>query len=421
MSLWAFRFLLWYICILLVQPQNRFPVLWPLHIANGSFIAAVVLHILACLKDGRAMLRLGPATKLGLALMFFTLLTSYGSPYQSWHGWGRWTDIIFKNALLMICIEAMCTTVRRAWVVQMTTLVCTLWWVKGGLRLSAAGATYSGDRLMGAAIGLIENPNSFAYMMCLFLPLYLYAFEETRQKWLRWSFLACAVAAVYIVFQTGSRTGLVTLLAMAVFSVPHYQNLRWRNVLLVAVAIAVIFPMTGERNRERFRTIPASMAAFLGGKKEKQDGPLTQDQQSADERQAKNRDTWRLIKDYPLFGVGFETDSRFLEPYPMARGQVHSEILAVGKQMGFIGMGLFLGVLGMSFAAGLRIQRVFRDRPEVGKLGWVFCMQSLLIMVGGFFCPLPWHPPMMILAGSASALAGLARQRDESGTDFLAA
>ncbi|MBP5788422.1 MAG: O-antigen ligase family protein, partial [Kiritimatiellae bacterium] len=362
----------------LVQPQNRFTVLWPLHIAEVSFIAAAVLHILASIRDKRPVLRWGFATGLGVVLVFVTLLASYGSPYQSWHGWGTWTDIIFKNALLMIAVEAMCTSVRRVWAVQMTTLVCTLWWVKGGLRLSAAGATYGGDRLMGAAVGLIENPNSFAYMMCLFLPLYLYAFEETRRKWLKWGFLACALAAVYIVFETGSRTGLVTLVALAVFAVPRYRHLKWRYVVLAAVAIALIFPLTGERNRARFRTIPESIMAFLGHKTEKE-GPRNQDEQSADERQAKNRDTWQLVKAYPFLGVGFNTDKRILEAYPMARGQVHCEILAVGKQMGFIGMGLYLGVLVMTFIAGRRIRETYRDWPEVGNLGWVFQMQALLI------------------------------------------
>ena len=41
-SLWSFRFLLWYVCVLLVQPQNRFTFLWPLHIADISFILAII-------------------------------------------------------------------------------------------------------------------------------------------------------------------------------------------------------------------------------------------------------------------------------------------------------------------------------------------------------------------------------------------
>jgi len=413
MSLWAFRFLLWYICVLMVQPQNRFPILWPLHIANLSFIVAAVLHVLACLKEERPILRLGPATKMGLALMFFTLLANYGSPYQAYHAWNPWVDIVFKNTLLMIAVEAMCTTARHVWAVQMTCLVSTLWWVKSGLRLSAAGATYSGDRLMGAAVSMIENPNSFAYMMCLFLPLYLYAFEGTRRKWVRWGFALCAIGAVYIVFETGSRTGLVTLVAFALFAVPRYRHLRWRNVLLAAVAVALVFPLTGERNKERFKTIPESIAAFFG-KEKAWEGPLNQDQQSADERQAKNRDTWKLIKTYPLFGVGFVPREEILAPYPMSKGQVHCELLMVGKQMGLIGMGLFLGMLSMMFVLGLRIQKMYSREPDIAVLGWVFCMQSLLILVGGSFCPLPWHPPMMVAAGSVSALFTLAPNRPET-------
>ena len=76
--------------------------------------------------------------------------------------------------------------------------------MKGGLRLSALGTTYTGDRLMGAAVSLIENPNGFAYMMCVFLPLYLYAYQQAPKKWQKWAFLACALAAVWICTSTDS-------------------------------------------------------------------------------------------------------------------------------------------------------------------------------------------------------------------------
>ena len=58
MSLWGFRFLLWYICILFVQPQNRFSFLWPLKIADIAFIAAVGLHVMGCLESRRPLIRL---------------------------------------------------------------------------------------------------------------------------------------------------------------------------------------------------------------------------------------------------------------------------------------------------------------------------------------------------------------------------
>lgn len=412
MNLWAFRFLLWYICVMLVQPQNRFTVLWPLHIANVSFIVAAVLHILACLRDKRPILRLGPATGLGLVLMFFVLLANYGSPYQSSPNWNPMVDIIFKNILLMMGIEAMCTSVRRVWTVQMTCLVCTLWWIKAGLRLSAAGATYSGDRLMGAAVSMLENPNGFAYSMCIVLPLYLYAFVHTKTPWLKWAFLAGLLSGVFVVFQTGSRTGLVTLIALAVITVPHFKQLKLRNVAFAAVAITLIFPMTGKQNLERFKTIPESVGSFLG-LTQKAEGPRNQDQQSADERAEKNRDTWKLIKAHPLFGVGFTPEDRVYENFPMARGQVHCEILMAGRQMGFIGMGLYVGFLGMVFLKGRRIQKRCVSDPEVADLGWVFMLQAVVFAVGGSFCPGAWHVLMMMLAGASAALDRLTAEAQE--------
>lgn len=258
MSLWAFRFLLWYICILFVQPQNRFTFLWPLRIANLSFIIATCLHVLSCLESRRPLVRMGPGTMTALTLLFFATLSQYFGVYQVSSAWNPYLDIIVKNSLLLIMIEAMAFSVERVWAVQMTTLFATLWWIKGGLRLSAMGATYSGDRLMGIAVSMIENPNGFAFVMCIFLPLYLYAYQQATRRWVRISFLACALAAVWIIFETGSRTGLVTLIALGIFLVPYYGRHRWKTLILVATVIVLIFPMTGEKNIRRFKTIPQS-------------------------------------------------------------------------------------------------------------------------------------------------------------------
>lgn len=420
-GLWSFRFLLWYICVMLVQPQNRFTFLWPLHIADVSFIAAVGLHLLACLEDRRPIVRLGPGTAMGLALLFFAMLSQHFGTYQISPAWNAYLDIIVKNALLLILVEAMATSVARVWAVQMTMLFCTLWWVKGGLRLSGMGATYAGDRLMGAAISLIENPNSFAYMMCVFLPLYLYAYQRATKWWQRWAFLACALAAVWIVFETGSRTGMVALVAVGIFLLPHYGRHRWKTVVLVVVAVMFLYPLTGEKNRARFRTIPQSVAAFFSDESGKEPGLKSQDEQSADERQAKNRDTWALIKENFFFGVGVHPDqSKFMDRFPMASGQVHCEILMAGRQMGVIGMGMYAGFIGMIFFGGWWVRRTAADWPAVRDLGWTFQIQAVAIAVGGAFSPLPWHPPMMILAGSASALVHVLKEEQAAKMERLA-
>ena len=105
MSLWAFRFLLWYICVLLVQPQNRFTFLWPLRIANLSFLIATGLHILSCLEAQKPLLRLGPATLMAFALLFFATLSQHFGVYQISPAWNTYLDIIVKNSLLLIMVS----------------------------------------------------------------------------------------------------------------------------------------------------------------------------------------------------------------------------------------------------------------------------------------------------------------------------
>ena len=117
MNRWAFRFILWYICVLLVQPQNRFTFLWPLRIANLSFIIAAGLHFFACLEGRRPLVRLGPATLLAFALMFFAILSLYLGAYQASSALNIWIDIIVKNSLLLIMVEALAFTVERVWAV----------------------------------------------------------------------------------------------------------------------------------------------------------------------------------------------------------------------------------------------------------------------------------------------------------------
>ncbi|MBR4189914.1 MAG: O-antigen ligase family protein [Kiritimatiellae bacterium] len=410
LSLAAFRMLLVYIVVLFVQPQNRFTFLWPLHIADLSFMGAVGLHIMACVQDRRPIMRFGPATIVSMLLLMFAMLSQYTGEYQTSTAWNSYIDIIVKNATLCILLEAMMTSVPRVMVTQLVVLVSTLWWLKAGIRLAQAGATYSGDRLMGAAVGMIENPNSFAYFLCVFLPVYLWMSRHCRRRWERWAFLAGALADMYIVFKTGSRTGLFTLCLLALFLLPRYGHHNIKNLVLIVLAVAVLLPMSGERNIQRFKTIPQSVKGFLGlGKAQEHEGPMTQDEQSADERARKNEHTWGLIKEYLLFGVGVWPDpSRYPSRWGMAGGEVHCEILMAGRQMGIIGMGLYVSYWTILLVGGGIIRRRNKQTwSALADLGWTFQLQGVCLIAGGSFCPSAWNPPMMILAASVSALMGL--------------
>ncbi len=416
MSLWAFRFVLFYILILLIQPQNRFPVLWPFRIANLAMIIALVLHIMASAQEGVRIIRWGPATILGVLLSVAGILSLNFGPWQTSNAWNADIELILKSSAVMIMVEATCFTVQRVWAVQATILLGTMWWIKGGFRLATAGATYAGDRIMGPAVSLIENPNGFAYLLTVMLPIYLYFYQQSKTAVLRYGFLAVALVAVYIILQTGSRTGVVALAAVALFLVPKYASKYKLAFAVIGLAAFFIVGAISPGNIERFRTIPQSAKAFFAGVDESADtSKMTMDEQSAWERKMKNKHTWALIKEYPLFGVGIHPDMAAhinWERHGFAWGHVHNEMLFAGRQMGVIGIGLHVALLLTIAVQGYRSQRDGAGWwPALEDLGWTFKVQALVILVGGFFSPIPWNPLFLILVGSASALEYNVRHR----------
>lgn len=407
MSLWAFRFVLWYLCILLVQPQNRFPVLWPFRIALLSMVIAMGLHVLSAMQEHRPLIRMGPATVTALLLMFFSFVSNQFGAFQPNSSWNANIDIIFKNAICLILIEAMATTVERVWAVFGTILMATLWWVKGGLRLSASGAFYAGDRIMGPAVSLIENPNGFAFMMALMIPVYLYFYQNSHFKVLKWGSLFCALSAIFITLQTGSRTGLLCLGAAGMFLLPKYGAKYKGTLITMAVASFFFFGSIGAMNMERYKTIVPSIMQFLGWvESDKSPDEMTQDEHSAWERSMKNKHSFGLIMRYPVFGVGVNrSNDRIPDEFHFARGQVHNNWLYIGVQMGLIGMGMYASFMYCIFAFGGRIQRQFKSNwPALSDLGWTIRLMGVIFLVGGFFSPIGWNPLFMMIAGATSAL-----------------
>lgn len=407
-SRWSFVFLMWYMTILCVQPQNRFPFLISLHIADIAVIGSFGMHFLASSGSGQSFMRFGTASRIAIVLMVMSFISLHTGPLQASSEWSPIMDIIFKNGFVVLLIETMAYNVQRIWGVLASLMLATLWWVKAGIRLSSTGATYSGDRIMGAAVGLVENPNAFAYLMAVMMPLYAYFFANPPRKWLRPVFLFLMLASVFIIIQTGSRTGFIAMLVVSGFIVWRYF---WRQKVALAVGVISTFfivSIVSPGNLERVKSFGSSFRMFVGGSagQEKSASEMTQDEQSAWERHMKNRDTWELIKRYPVLGAGVSaSDNLVPSELGFARGQVHNELLFAGKQMGFVGMALYLGFLGTLLICGIKTMKYARIWwPAAGDIGWTFAVQSAAFLAGGLFSPIPWNPVMMILAACSSAM-----------------
>ena len=406
-SLWSFRFVLWYICILWVQPQMRFNFLVPLRIANTAFIIAVVFHVLAAMQEGRALIRWGVATKLGVSIIVLALMSLYLAPFQTDRSLDA-IETIWKPVVLMIMLEAMVTNVKRAWAVMATVAIATLWWMKAGFRLATAGESFRGERLMGPAIGLMDDPNAFAYMVVIIVPIYMYMSRFTTNKWVGRGYLAMTLLSVYIVIETGSRSGFVAMLVMGLLLAVHHWKTQKMNIVLAVLGIALIFPFTTESNRERVLSLADSFRTFVHGEIKDPNRTMTQDEQSSMERRQKNEDTWRLIKAYPVLGAGVNPNqSLHASEYPHAVGIVHCEILRAGYQMGLGGMVLYAGILMTTIVYGWKNYKKYAGWPEMRELSWTLFAAGVTVSVAGFFGSFPWNPMTLTFCALASSLSGI--------------
>lgn len=413
MSAWSLRFTMWYMAVLLTQPQNRFLFLYPFHIADIAVMGALGFHVLACGQGEAQLLRMGRATVLCLTVLILATISNYTGPLQAVYGWNPYMDILFKNALVLLLVEAACTSIARVWMVQATLAICTLWWIKGGLRLAAAGATHAGDRLMGPGVSLVENSNGFAYMLCVMIPIYFYFFQQSKEKWLKYAWLFVAIASIFIVLKTGSRTGMLCLIGCAAFVIPKYL-MKYKMVLgISATSLFLLWGSIGESNIERFKSIPQSfMHFFMGSADEKRPEEMGQDEQSAWERRMKNKHTKELIMMYPLFGSGMYTNDKLIPSHlGQAAGQVHCEILMAGKQMGIPGMLVYIGMIYVMFGFGWKVEKHCKGWwPEVSDLGWTIKVQGVIFAIGGSFSPLPFNIVMLVVVACGSSLWRLVQE-----------
>ncbi len=409
-SLWAFRFLLWYILILMVQPQNRFPILYNLRIANFTAIVCVLFHFAAFVTEKKPLIRWNPATILSLVLLFLGLLAQYFGPLKSTFEWNTDIDALVKNVLITVLVDAMAFNTARVWAVVMTLILGSLWWVKAGVRLAQAGATFAGDRLMGPAVSLVDNPNGFAYLMSLFIPMYFFLYKSTRYRYERIAMLVLMLTSVFIVFQTGSRTGFLIVAVLGCLIFPTFVRQYRMSSIVLVVGMFVVVGLISPSNIVRLKTIGASIESFMLGEY-KESYEMTPDEATAQERRVKNRDTWELIKEYPILGAGIYADQTMFDRWPMARGATHNELLMAGRQMGFPGIILYVAFLLQLTWQGWTVYRSARHTwLDAANLGSLMLACAFVFIVGGIFSPGAFNPLMLILCACISALARTLRE-----------
>jgi len=210
------------------------------------------------------------------------------------------------------------------------------------------------------AIGTAVDPNLLGATLATLIALALPQLFAPRPVWprpLTAVFLGTMGLALLLTFSRGAFIG-------AAVAVSALGLLRYRRLLpLLAVGLALVFLLPATQDYAQH---------FLAG--------LRGEDLATRMRFGEYRDALTLISRYPLFGVGFAG-----VPDVDLYIRVASIYLLLAVQMGLVGLGIFLAVMGVFFAAAWGARRALGRRPDLEPIHLGLHGAVLAALASGIF------------------------------------
>jgi len=219
-------------------------------------------------------------------------------------------------------------------------------------------------QIWGPEGSFIYDNNDFALAMNMAIPMFFYMARAESKPWMKLTLRALMVCAIVCVIGTYSRGGLVGLTAITLVLVAKSRH-KVVSFVFVAIAVLGILMLTTDKWQDR-------MTDFLQGNLDS----------SANSRLVAWGGGWNLAMEYPITGGGFDvyTDEGIFPQFvPRAlRGALytkvghlhssHSVYFELLGEQGFVGLGLFLALIGSCYRSLWKLRKVSRVYSE---LAWV--------------------------------------------------
>jgi putative inorganic carbon (HCO3(-)) transporter len=254
--------------------------------------------------------------------------------------------------------------------------------------------------------------NDLALMLVAMFPLTLYFMRRGSSTFRRVFAAACFVLFAYSMVKTGSRGGLVGLIAVFAYLLIGYRAVPTRVRVVGAVVTAVLLVVGGQGYWGRVGTIlrPSQDYNFLS-----ETGRIAVWQRGLE-----------YTKQRPLLGLGldaFRTAERELSPTARRRLRAgrrpeslvaHNMLLHVAAELGLPALVAFIVLLGTAARTLMRVGRMHRDdSPDdaVPALGRALLASLIGFCVCGMFLSVAYFPYLPVLLGLTVALSAVARAR----------
>ena len=342
---WAFIWTLVFTAVLFLRPQDVFPPLAALHLAELSAIAGLVALFTGRLARRQSLTRMTPEFAGVLALGAIILITA---PFSIWFGGAvsLFTDQYLKVTLVYLLAVNVLTSPRR---IERLTWLLVL--ANGDLAFRAVhdyvrgvNLLARGTRVQGSVGGLVQNPNDLALHMVVFLPFAL--FSAMRPGFVVKRLVAafagfCMMGAIVA---SGSRGGFLGFAVMLVVMAVIAARQRPGFVIAGVLAVACALPLVPGQYWRRVASITDSSK---------------DDYNSSTARRQLIDEAFDAFVENPITGVGA---GQFKDYKPEKRleawHETHNVWLQVAAEVGIFGFAVFAFLMARAVGGVWQVRRM---------------------------------------------------------------
>ena len=345
----------------------------------------------------------GESVLLLLSWIWFAITIGYAStvPLFSQHIAAGETQLIrVSKVLLVIFLTILLVTTRE----RLRNLYLVLALSIGVLAIKGAmfGLRTGGEnRVWGPPDSFLADNNDLALATNMTLPILFFLAAEEKRRWLRLVLrgaFVCGVFSVLLSYSRGGLLGLVVVLTALILTSRH----KLLTAGFAAICALLVFSYAPGKWMER-------MGSFYHGE--------------IDASARGRLNAWEfafvLTQHYPLTGGGFETFTPDLfERYTpdLSYAGPHSIYFQTLGEQGYVGLGLFLGLLGSCW---LSLWKLSRQAKRIASLRWVRVYAYMLgcsllaYMVSGAFLPRAYFDYFYTLVATIVVLKIICRREIE--------
>jgi len=303
----------------------------------------------------------------------------------------RFELINVSKVLLMTFVLVLMVTSKK----RLDTLFLVTAFSFGALAIKGAvfGILTGGNfRVWGPPNSFVYDNNDFGLALNMSIPMMFYMTREVESPRLRkllWLSFYCSIFAVILSYSRGALMGLMVVLGA--ISLKSKQKILAGALLVVFAILLLTFAPAAWMDR---------MGNFAHGELD----------ESAEGRLHAWQFAWTFASEYPIMGGGFETftpqlEARFTPQFGFAGP--HSIYFQTLGEQGFVGLGIFLLVLGGCFYTLRRLRRRVRGQPP---FAWIINYSNMIeisllgYVVSGAFLPRAYFDLWFQLAAATALL-----------------